>query len=80
VPNHKLSKAHQQGQALRHHSTHRLPPVAVMGVMAVEAVARPTLITTTCELGWRTISVVASSFLLARQLAQRIAHVAQATA
>ena len=32
MPNHKLSKAHQQGQALRHHSTHCLPPGAVTGI------------------------------------------------
>jgi hypothetical protein len=80
VPHHKLAEAHQQGQALIRHPPLLLPPEAATGVMAVEAVARQTLITTTCGLGWLTISAVASSFLLARQLAQRITHVAQATA
>jgi hypothetical protein len=52
---------------------------AVTGVMAVEAVARQTLITATCGLGLLPAPAVASSFHLAHQLAQRIAQVAQAT-
>ena len=53
---------------------------AATGVMAVEAVARQTLITATCGLGLLPTPAVASSFRLAHQLAQRIAQVAQATA
>ncbi len=53
---------------------------AATGVMAVEAVARQTLITATCGLGLLPEPAVASSFHLAHQLAQRIAQVAQATA
>jgi hypothetical protein len=53
---------------------------AVTGVMAVETVARQTLITATCGLGLLPASAVASSFHLAHQLAQRMAQVAQATA
>ena len=53
---------------------------AATGVMAVEAVARQTLITATCGLGLLPEPAVASSFHLAHQLAQQIAQVAQATA
>jgi hypothetical protein len=53
---------------------------AVAGVMAVDAVARQTLMTATCGLGLLPTSAVASSFHLAHQLAQRVAQVAQATA
>jgi hypothetical protein len=53
---------------------------AVTGVMAVEAVARQTLITATCGLGLLPAPAVASSFHLAHQLAQRMAQVAQAMA
>jgi hypothetical protein len=53
---------------------------AVRSVMAVDAVARQTLITATCGLGLLPASAAASSFHLAHQLVQRIAQVAQATA
>ena len=53
---------------------------AATGVMAVEAVARQTLITATCGLGLLPEPAVARSFHLAHQLAQRIAQAAQATA
>jgi len=52
---------------------------AATGVMAVETVARQTLITATCGLGLLPEPAVTSSFHLAHQLAQRIAQVAQAT-
>jgi hypothetical protein len=53
---------------------------AATGVMAVEAVARQTLITATCGLGLLPVPAVASSFHLAHQLARRMAQVAQAMA
>jgi hypothetical protein len=53
---------------------------AATDVMAVEALARQTLITATCGLGLLPAPAVASSFHLAHQLAQRMAQVAQATA
>ena len=53
---------------------------AATGVMAVEAVARQTLITATCGLGLLPEPAVASSFHLAHQLARRIAQVARVTA
>ena len=51
---------------------------AATGVMAVDAVARQSLITATCGLGLLPAPAVASSFHLAHQLAGRIAQVAQA--
>ena len=53
---------------------------AATGVIAVEAVARQTLITATCGLGLLPEPAVARSFHLAHQLAQQMAQVAQATA
>jgi hypothetical protein len=53
---------------------------AVAGVMAVDAVARQTLITASCGLGLLPVPAVARSFALAHQLAQRMAQVTRATA
>jgi len=49
---------------------------AATGVMAVDAVARQTLITATCGLGLLPEPAVASSFHLAHQLAWRMAQIA----